>query len=176
MKKYVPTLCLVLILVFGVGLLVYPSASNYWNSLHQSKAIAGYVQSVAGTSAETYAALLYEASLYNEKIKPLFRDANLYHILPRPDHIHWDGVQYGRDDRPDNGVAGVVFLFKPTPENPEEICIRIRGLNAGFRYNVRFYEREEQSFTATGSDLMKNGLQARIAEESGSEMIFIEIV
>ncbi len=113
--------------------------------------------------------------LYNEKIKPLVREANLYHVLPRPDHIHWDGVQYGRDDRPDNGVAGVVFLFKPTPENPEEICIRIRGLNAGFRYKVRFYEREEQSFTATGSDLMKNGLRVRIAEESGSEMIFIEI-
>ena len=114
--------------------------------------------------------------LYNEKIKPLVREANLYHVLPRPDHIHWDGMQYGRDDRPANGVAGVLFLFKPTPENPEEIRVRIRGLNPDFRYRARFFERGEQSFTASGGELMHDGLCCRIAEESGSEMIFFEIV
>jgi hypothetical protein len=32
--------------------------------------------------------------MYRDKIRPLVRNANLYHILPRPDFVHWDGVEY----------------------------------------------------------------------------------
>ena len=34
------TILLVLILLVGLSLLLYPSVSDYWNSLHQTKAIA----------------------------------------------------------------------------------------------------------------------------------------
>ncbi len=37
-------------------------------------------------------------TLYNENIKPLVRDADLYHILPRPDGVNWDGIQYADAD------------------------------------------------------------------------------
>ena len=112
--------------------------------------------------------------LYNEKIKPLVREANLYHVLPRPDHIHWDGVQYGRDDEPENGVAGVLFLFKPTADNPDAIRVPVRGLNPERTYHVRFYERVSQSFAADGKTLMRDGVLCRIEEDCGSEMIFFE--
>jgi len=112
--------------------------------------------------------------LYNEKIKPLVREANLYHVLPRPDHVHWDGVQYGRDDEPENGVAGVLFLFKPTADNPAEIRVSVRGLNPDRTYHVQFYERTSQSFVTDGRTLMRDGLLCRIEEESGSEIVFFE--
>jgi hypothetical protein len=115
-------------------------------------------------------------SLYKEKIRPLVRDANLYHVLPRPDHIHWDGVQYGRSDRPENGIAGVLFLFKPTADNPPAIRVPVRGLEPSSEYRAAFHERKEQSFTARGEDLMRDGIVCRIDEDSGSELVFFELI
>ena len=59
---------LVLIFVFGLGLLLYPSISNYWNSMHQSRAITGYSEAVSSISAEEYTACLEAARTYNRRI------------------------------------------------------------------------------------------------------------
>ncbi len=114
--------------------------------------------------------------LHNEKVKPLIRHANLYHTLPRPDHVHWDGMQYGCDFIPENKIGGALFLFKPTNQNEPTIHVSIRGLNPELTYRADFYERKDQSFTATGAELMENGLDCTIAEEFGSEIVFFEIV
>lgn len=46
-KKNMTTILLLLILLVGLSLLLYPTVSDYWNSLHQSRAIATYAQAVA---------------------------------------------------------------------------------------------------------------------------------
>ena len=69
MKKHLPTVALALVFLLGSGLLLYPSVSDYWNSLHQSKAIAGYVQSVATTAKERQEQLLAQAREYNRGIR-----------------------------------------------------------------------------------------------------------
>ena len=43
-KKNMTTILLLLILLVGLSLLLYPTVSDYWNSLHQSRAIATYAQ------------------------------------------------------------------------------------------------------------------------------------
>ena len=43
---------LVLIFLAGIGLLAYPTFSDWWNDLHQSRAIAGYVEKVSDMSDE----------------------------------------------------------------------------------------------------------------------------
>ena len=48
------TLLLILIFLAGLSLLLYPSVSNYWNSMHQSKAISSYSEKVAAISEEEY--------------------------------------------------------------------------------------------------------------------------
>lgn len=113
--------------------------------------------------------------LHNEKIKPLIRHANLYHTLPRPDQIHWDGMQYGCSEVPENRIGGVLFLFKPTNEEGSTKTVRIRGLNPDLTYRADFYERKGQSFIATGAELMEKGLTCTIEEETGSEIVFFEI-
>ncbi len=115
-------------------------------------------------------------TLHNEKIKPLIRHANLYHTLPRPDSIHWDGMQYGTDTDPANHIGGALFLFKPTNEEGNEKHVAIRGLNPNLTYRATFYEREEQSFVMTGKALMEKGLTCRIEEACGSEIVFFEII
>ena len=46
MRKKFGNLILVLIMLIGVGLLVYPTFSDWWNSFHQTRAIAGYTAAV----------------------------------------------------------------------------------------------------------------------------------
>lgn len=64
-KKNFPTIILVLILLAGVGFLAYPSFADWWNSFHQSRAVASYMNSVAELDTEEYERLLASADAYN---------------------------------------------------------------------------------------------------------------
>lgn len=55
-------------LLVGVGLLVYPSVANYWNQFHQSRAIMGYSEAVESLSKEDYDRILKSAREYNERL------------------------------------------------------------------------------------------------------------
>lgn len=59
---------LVLILLVGAAIAGYPAFSDYWNSMHQSRAIMGYAERVADMSNEEYATV-WNASLdYNRRL------------------------------------------------------------------------------------------------------------
>ena len=61
-------LLLVLILLVGIGIAGYPAFSDYWNSMHQSRAIMGYAERVAELSNEEYQ-VVWNASLeYNRRL------------------------------------------------------------------------------------------------------------
>lgn len=62
------TVLLILAFVAGLSLLLYPTVANYWNSLHQTKAIASYSEAVSAISPEEYAAVWKEAHDYNEDL------------------------------------------------------------------------------------------------------------
>lgn len=66
MKKRIPETLLALVLVVGVGLLLYPSVGDWWNGMHQSQAIATYEEAVRGNSAERNQELWDAAVSYNE--------------------------------------------------------------------------------------------------------------
>jgi sortase A len=59
---------LFLVLLAGLSLLLYPSFSDYWNSLHQSRAITVYADSVAQLDDDRYKEILDEAVAYNESL------------------------------------------------------------------------------------------------------------
>ncbi|MBR2047021.1 MAG: class C sortase [Oscillospiraceae bacterium] len=59
---------LVIILLAGLSLLLYPSFSDWWNSLHQSRAISSYTEQVSHLSKEDYTAFWEEARAYNETL------------------------------------------------------------------------------------------------------------
>ena len=62
------TLFLIFILLAGLSLLLYPTVSDYWNSLHQSRAIASYVEQVAEIDSDTYEQLWADALAYNQSL------------------------------------------------------------------------------------------------------------
>ena len=71
MKKHLVTIILVLLFLTGVGLLLYPTVSDYWNSFHQSRAIASYAEAVSNIDNAAYDEMMEEARRYNER---LYRD------------------------------------------------------------------------------------------------------
>ena len=70
LKKYVIELILSIILVAGLCLILYPTVSDWWNSLHQSRAIASLVETVDGLSEEECEERLAKARAYNESLRP----------------------------------------------------------------------------------------------------------
>ncbi|MCI9274454.1 MAG: class C sortase [Clostridiales bacterium] len=68
MKKRLSTLLFILVFLTGLSLLLYPTVSDWWNSLHQSRAIAGYTQEIANLDDEKYQQLLKDAQAYNETL------------------------------------------------------------------------------------------------------------
>ena len=70
MKKKGNFLNILLVLVFlvGLSLLLYPSVSDYWNSFHQTRAIATYSEEVANLENEQYDELWAAAQQYNRSL------------------------------------------------------------------------------------------------------------
>ena len=69
---------LVFILIIGLSLLLYPTVSDYWNSFHQSEAVAGYVQKVQDMGQDKKDKMLADAKAYNQTLaKGVMPDLNL---------------------------------------------------------------------------------------------------
>lgn len=64
----VSTIVAIAVLVVGLGVIAYPTFSDWWNSYHQSRAIATYVSAVEDTSPEVIASMLADAHAYNERL------------------------------------------------------------------------------------------------------------
>ncbi|MBQ4643850.1 MAG: class C sortase [Oscillospiraceae bacterium] len=59
---------LILILIAGLSLLLYPSFSNYWNSFTQSQVIVDYTQQIKDLDSEKYDRIISEAEEYNRTL------------------------------------------------------------------------------------------------------------
>jgi len=68
LRKNLVNIIICLIGIVGIGLLAYPSVADWWNSFHQSRAVASYAQAVADMDEATYEKLLSAAEEYNKKI------------------------------------------------------------------------------------------------------------
>ena len=68
MRKHLSTVILVFLLLIGLSLLLYPTVSDYWNSFHQTRAIATYAENVAALDNASYDAIWDAARQYNRNL------------------------------------------------------------------------------------------------------------
>ena len=70
MKKKSSFVTAILIAAFLIGalLLLYPTISDFWNSFHQSRAIASYAEQVADLDENAYDRLWEDARIYNKTL------------------------------------------------------------------------------------------------------------
>lgn len=67
-KGTMSNIIFILMLVIGLSLLLYPSFSDYWNMMHQTRAIARYADEVANLNEEDYGNIWKEAIEYNKYV------------------------------------------------------------------------------------------------------------
>lgn len=68
MKNRTATIALILLLLAGLSLLLYPSVSNYWNSFHATQAVSNYVQDVQKLDRSRYETMWDDAVAYNQSL------------------------------------------------------------------------------------------------------------
>ena len=62
------TLIIAAVGLLGLGLILYPSVADWWNSFHQSRAVASYAKKVANLDTSEYERILAEAEAYNNNL------------------------------------------------------------------------------------------------------------
>jgi len=93
---------LILVLLIGLSLLLYPSFSDWWNERHQSRAIALYTEQVAGLNNDEYDQMLADARLYNETL--LYRPN--HYVLTEDHQVIYDRIL----DLSGTGIMGYVEI------------------------------------------------------------------
>ncbi|MEO6948776.1 MAG: alpha-galactosidase [Ginsengibacter sp.] len=106
---------------------------------------------------------------YKEKLRPLIRTADLYHIFARPDSISWDGVEYFDPI----SQKGVVYIFKPSVSTPQHV-IKLRGLSAHENYRITFEDGSNETRVVKGQELLTNGILVTLKGALISELMFIQ--
>lgn len=67
-KISITNLILSMILMAGIGVVLYPAVSDWWNDRHTSQAIASYMETVLNTDAETKQEMMEAAKQYNASL------------------------------------------------------------------------------------------------------------
>lgn len=102
MKHKKSTIALILVLLAGLSLMLYPLVSDLWNETRQSRAIADYTQAVAAMDDQSYRQLLRDAQAYNAE------------LLDHPDRFYPTEEEIDRYERLLNvagsGVMGYVEI------------------------------------------------------------------
>ena len=96
------TLLLILILLAGVSLLLYPSFADWWNSFHSSRAIASYEEQVANIDDAQYEELWDAARDYNQS---LLHRPNDFILSDEQQEIYKSLLDFGG-----NGIMGYIEI------------------------------------------------------------------
>jgi len=121
-------------------------------------------------SEEQHAAAKEAIALYKEQLRPLIRDAKLYHVSERPDGVRWDGMEYWDPMR----GKGVVFAFRGKTEDEAEHVFVLSGLVAEQHYKLHYQDGSSPDVERSGRELMKSGVSVLLRNPLSSELIFVE--
>ena len=67
-RRTASNVVLIVLLIAGLSLLLYPTVSNLWNSMHMSQAIVDYSEEVSDMNAQDYTAFWERAERYNQEL------------------------------------------------------------------------------------------------------------
>lgn len=106
---------------------------------------------------------------YKSDLRPLIRDADLFHVSDRPDGVHWDAIEYFD---PSAG-RGALLAFRGTADEPEHRFV-LKGLRPNDTYMLNFEDATNPPATRTGAQLMTAGLTMKLPEPESCEAVHIQ--
>jgi alpha-galactosidase len=119
-------------------------------------------------TAEQRNAAQQEFTLYKTELRPLIREADLYHVAPRPDGVHWDGIEYYSAKL----RRGVLYAFRGSADQRRH-RFPLLGLKPSGHYRIRFQDQASARIQ-TGEALMQAGVDVALPLPLSSALIFIE--
>jgi hypothetical protein len=131
------------------------------------------MQNTSQWSKEQRAEARVQFALYKSALRPLIREADVYHVAERPDGVHWDGIEYYSA-----GLRrGVLYAFRGTASDQPTHRFHLFGLKPGSRYRLEFQDRgATANLVLAGQLLMQEGIEVRLDIPLSSELIFLEEV
>ncbi|HEY5914354.1 MAG TPA: NPCBM/NEW2 domain-containing protein [Verrucomicrobiae bacterium] len=122
--------------------------------------------------ADSQKALIKDAvNTYKSWLRPLIRSANLYHIFPRPDDQHWDGVEYYDPV----SRKGAIYVFRPHSPIQTQ-AVKLRGLDAKASYWLWAQDGAISPATRNGAELMQSGLNVELPQPLTSDILCLQEV
>ena len=149
-----------------------PTIANFLYMLRSG--MMGWLTVMQNTNAWTrqqQAAARQAIALYKRRLRPLIRDAQLFHISSRPDGVHWDGMEYWDPAR----QQGVVFAFHGSDAAERAHRFVLAGLDAGRIYQLHFEDGTSPDARIAGERLMSSGLPVALREPRSSELVFLSV-
>jgi alpha-galactosidase len=107
--------------------------------------------------------------VYKEWIRPILQDAEVHHILPRPDGLHWDGLFFWSPSL----TKGTLYVFRPDAPEDNRV-VPLKGLKPRRHYRVWSQDGSIQPGVRTGNELMRTGLAIHLPERYTSDLIFLQ--
>jgi alpha-galactosidase len=131
---------------------------------------ASIMQDTNKWSAEQHAAAKAEFALYKSDLRPLIRDADLFHISERPDGVNWDAIEYFNAAK----GRGAIYAFRGTAPDEDQHIFQLQGIRADRQYRLRFQDHSMPDRTVPGSELLKSGVTLKLPITNSSEIVHIE--
>ena len=93
-----------LIFLVGAGLIAYPTFADWWNSFHQSRAVASYMDAVSDMDPVKYDEILADAEKYNAKLS---RTGIIWELDEKQEKEYLSQLQIN-----DSGIMGYIDIPK----------------------------------------------------------------
>jgi alpha-galactosidase len=147
-----------------------PTARNFLYMLRSG--MMGWFTLMLDTTTWTpaqHAIAKEELRLYKEELRPLIRNADLYHVGARPDGKGWDATEYFD---PSLG-RGVLYAFHGTDKSQTAFRCHLSGLQPSRRYRLRFHDHTARDRIMSGAALARDGIELSLPETNSSELVFL---
>lgn len=103
-KKHFVTLIIIVALLAGLGLLLYPSVADYWNRFHQSRAVMRYTEAVEDMDQAEYEKCLSDARAYNQQLA----EKGIHWELSEEEHKEYESLL----NITQTGIMGYITIEK----------------------------------------------------------------
>lgn len=111
MRRRLPVVLAVIVCLTGLGVLLYPTVSNWWNLWMQSRLISEYERKVEELDTEEFTEIYDAARIYNEKLYQL--GISFADVDANDERLSVDGQNYDQLlNINGNGVMGYVVIDK----------------------------------------------------------------
>ena len=111
MRRRLPVVLAAIVCLAGLGVLLYPTISNWWNLWMQSRLITEYERKVEELDTEQFTEIYDAARIYNEKLFQL--GISFANVDANDERLNVDGQNYDQLlNINGNGVMGYVIVEK----------------------------------------------------------------